>query len=148
MTSLDACTKSNTKRFTLAGVQTLGKVVNVYDGDTFTVAFDTLGLGFFLHNVRVLGIDAPEIKGKTPEEKAAAVAARDYLRGLIDGQIISLEITGEDKYGRLLGKVARHSDNLDISSAMLDSKHAVPYDGGTRKPFAPGDGAISISSDS
>lgn len=144
MTTLDACTKGNTKRFTLAGIRTLGKVVSVYDGDTFTVAFDTLDIGFFLHNVRILGIDAPEIKGKTIEEKTAAAAARDYLRGLIDGQIIDLEISGEDKYGRLLGRVARHSDKLDVSRAMLDSKHAAPYDGGTRKPFIAND---TISSD-
>jgi micrococcal nuclease len=144
MATLDTCTKDNTKRFTLAGVRTLGKVVSVYDGDTFTVAFDTLGIGFFLHQVRILGIDAPEIRGKTIEEKAAAAAARDYLRGLIDGRIIDLEIMDEDKYGRLLGRAARHSDGLDISSAMLNSKLVVTYDGGTRKPFIAND---PISSD-
>lgn len=137
MTSLTACTKTNTKRFTFAGTRALGKVVNVYDGDTITVAFDTFGLGFFLHSVRVLGIDSPEIKGKTSEEKVAAVAARDYLRDIIDGQLIDLEIAGEDKYGRLLGHVVRHSDGLDVATHMVDTLHAVKYDGGTRKSFAP-----------
>lgn len=139
MTSLDTCTKANTKRFTLAGIRVLGKVVSVYDGDTFTVAFNTFGLGFFLHNVRIIGIDAPEIKGKSVEEKTAAISARDYLRSIIDGHIVDLEIIGEDKYGRLLGIVTRHSDGLDIGQNMLDTCFVSKYDGGTRKPFAPAD---------
>lgn len=136
VSSLDACTKTNTPRFSFAGLRTSAKVVSVYDGDTITVAFDTMGLGFFLHNVRIAGIDSPEIKGKTAEEKAAAAASRDHLRTLIDGRLVDLEIIMTDKYGRLLANVTRTSDGLNISQNMLDSKHAAAYDGSTRKPFS------------
>lgn len=142
ITRLDSCTKSNTPRFSLAGVRTVAKVVSVYDGDTITVAFDTLGLGYFLHNVRILGIDTPEIKGKTSEEKAAAIAARDWMRGLVDGQLVDLDIATIDKYGRLLANVMRKSDGLNLSQNMIETRHAVPYDGTARKPFVSDDGSI------
>lgn len=136
---LENCTKTNTPRFSLAGLKTTAKVVSIYDGDTITAAFDTCGLGFFLHNIRILDIDSPEIKAKTQQEKTAAMESRDYLRSLIDGQLVDLQITMSDKYGRLLAHVKRKSDGLDISRAMLDSKHAVAYDGGARKPYVPND---------
>ena len=55
-----------------------GKVVKVYDGDTITVAtpLDNTRAPIYHFSVRLRGIDSPEIRGKTPEEKAAALKAR------------------------------------------------------------------------
>ena len=51
-----------------------GRVIKVYDGDTITIAsklpFDNSPL--YRLSVRLNGIDAPEIKGKTDDEKTAA----------------------------------------------------------------------------
>lgn len=132
--TLDECTAKNTPRWNFDGLKATGKVVSVYDGDTITVAFDTFGLGFFKHNVRLSGIDAPEMKGKTPEEKAAAVKSRDYLRVCCEGKEVTIDVKTTDKYGRLLASV--FAGGLDLSAAMLSSKNAVSYSGGTREPFS------------
>lgn len=131
--TLEQCTNHNTSKFGFKNLTTFAKVVRAYDGDTITVAFDTCGLGFYQHNVRLLGIDCPEIRGKTPEEKAAAIAARDYMRYLILDKIVLVYITGTDKYGRLLARVLLNGE--DVSDKMLAAGHAKPYLGGKREEW-------------
>ena len=133
--TLEECTKLNTPRWNFNGLKSVGRVVSVYDGDTVTIAFNTFGLGFFAHNVRLLGIDAPEMKSIIPGEKAAATKARDYLRSIVLDHNVSFEVSETDKYGRLLAKV--YVDSTNISDAMLSSKNAKPYGGGTRDAYAP-----------
>ena len=56
-----------------------GRVIKVYDGDTITIAsklpFDNSPL--YRLSVRLNGIDTPEIKGKTDDEKIAAKQVKD-----------------------------------------------------------------------
>lgn len=132
--TLDECTKANTPKWNFDGLKTVGKVISVYDGDTVTVAFDTFGLGFFAHNIRLTGIDAPEMRGD-PMEKAAAIRARDYLRSIVDGHQVVMSVVETDKYGRLLASL--QVGDLDISAAMLSSGNAKPYGGGAREPYVP-----------
>ena len=58
---------------------TSGHVIKVYDGDTITIAskmpYENSSL--FRFNVRLNGIDTPEIKSKDKNEKALAILARD-----------------------------------------------------------------------
>jgi endonuclease YncB( thermonuclease family) len=131
--ALDECTKANTPKWNFDGLKAVGKVISVYDGDTVTVAFNTFGLGFFAHNIRLTGIDAPEMRGNTAEEKAAAIKARDYLRSIVDGREVAMSVVTTDKYGRLLASLK--VGDLDISAAMLSSGNAKPYSGGTREPY-------------
>ena len=79
----------------------------VYDGDTLTVAARHARHGTpYLFKVRLAGIDAAEMRGGGPEEKVAAVAARDALREQVLGKIVTIVPTGEqEKYGRLLASV-------------------------------------------
>jgi endonuclease YncB( thermonuclease family) len=133
--NLEECTKENTSKWNFNGLSALGKVVSVYDGDTITIAFNTFGLGFFQHNIRLLGIDAPEMRGKSAEEKKAATEARDYLRSLVLGKEISFKVTETDKYGRLLASVTIKGQ--DVSGQMLSHGFAKPYSGGTREPYVP-----------
>lgn len=130
---LSECTKANTPKWNFDGLSVTAKVLSVYDGDTLTVAFDTFGLGFFQHNIRLSGIDAPEMKGKSPEEKSAAMNARDFLRATCLDKEVNVTVESTDKYGRLLASVT--IDEYDLSTMMLESKHAVPYSGGTREPY-------------
>jgi micrococcal nuclease len=131
--ALEECTRENTPKWNFNGLSAMGKVISVYDGDTVTIAFDTYGIGFFQHNVRLLGIDAPEIRGKSMEEKAAAIAARDHLRSLVLDKNVAFTVSSTDKYGRLL--VSMYIDKMNVSEAMLHAGHAKPYDGGTREPY-------------
>ena len=126
------CTTSNTPRF-MPDVRR-GKITAVYDGDTLTVAARHGRQGIaYRFNVRLSGIDAPEIRGAASvNEKRAAIAARDALRAATLGELVTLTVHGFDKYGRLLAAVA-HDHEGDMSQWMLEAGHARPYDGGKRE---------------
>lgn len=106
-----------------------GKVVKVYDGDTITIAA-CLDDKCYKFSTRLLGIDTPEIRGKSVKEKALAIDARDYLKTMIFGKMVELRKVSYDKYGRLLANV--YFENKSISDLMIEKKYAVPYDGGTK----------------
>jgi endonuclease YncB( thermonuclease family) len=109
-----------------------GKVIKVYDGDTITIAAklpNTLG-PIYRFSVRLLGIDSPEIKGKTFKEKELAVISRDILSQLIMGKIVYLRNVSMEKYGRILADV--YLGDLHVNDWMLKNGYAIPYDGGTK----------------
>ena len=82
-------------------------VVKVYDGDTITIAatVERCSSTFYKFSVRLTRIDTPEIKGKTDDEKQAAIKARDTLSQKILNKKVSLKDIKYDKYGRLLAEV-------------------------------------------
>jgi len=110
-----------------------GYVIKVYDGDTITIAsklpYNESSLYRF--PVRLNGIDAPEIKGKTDDEKISAQAAKQALENLILHKTVVLKNIQQEKYGRILADV--YLEQLNLNKWMLDNKYAVPYDGGTKK---------------
>ena len=109
-----------------------GRVIKVYDGDTFTLAgylpYESSPLYRF--SVRLNGIDCAEIKGKSEEEKQCAILARTELDRLIMHKMVQLKNVKNEKYGRLLADV--YIDDLHVNQHMLDKGLAVIYDGGTK----------------
>lgn len=110
-------------------------ITEVYDGDSVSADID---LGFHVwikdEKLRLLGIDAPEVKGDT---KVAGLAARDALRARVLGREIILctvkDGSGNDrreKFGRYLAKIYI-GDEL-INDWMIGAGFAVKYDGGPR----------------
>ena len=112
---------------------TSGHVIKVYDGDTITIAskmpYENSQL--FRFNVRLNGIDTPEIKSKDENEKALAKKARDSLSQLIMNKNIALKNVKNEKYGRILADV--YLDDLHINKWMIEKQFAVEYDGKTKK---------------
>ena len=110
-----------------------GRVTKVYDGDTITIAsklpFDNSPL--YRLSVRLNGIDTPEIKGKTDDEKIAAKQVKDALSVLILNKRVSLKNIQTEKYGRILADV--YIGELHINQWLITEKYAVKYDGGTKK---------------
>ena len=110
-----------------------GRVIKVYDGDTITIAsklpFDNSPL--YRLSVRLNGIDTPEIKGKTEDEKTAAKQVKDALSVLILNKRVSLKNIQTEKYGRILADV--YIGELHINQWLITEKYAVKYDGGTKK---------------
>ena len=110
-----------------------GRVIKVYDGDTITIAaklpFDNSPL--YRLSVRLNGIDTPEIKGKTEDEKTAAKQVKDALSNLILNKRVSLKNIQTEKYGRILADV--YIGELHINQWLITEKYAVKYDGGTKK---------------
>lgn len=131
MEYLDKITYENTIPF--IPPITSGKVVKVYDGDTFTLAAKLPNTDgpVYRFTVRLNGIDTPEIKGKTATEKELAKRARDALSSLIMNKIIILKNIETEKYGRLLADV--YVEDIHINEYMVVNKYAVKYDGGTKE---------------
>ena len=109
-----------------------GKVIKVYDGDTITIASvlpNTIE-PIYRFSIRLNGIDTPEIRGKTLEEKELAIQVRDALTEKIYGKMVELRNVDNEKYGRILAEV--YLENENINQWLVDENMAVTYDGGKK----------------
>jgi micrococcal nuclease len=112
------------------------KVDRVVDGDTVDLFID-LGFGIY-HKVRVrlYGVNTPESRTTDLVEKAAGLAAKDYVSDWIQGHpsvFIKTVKDNTEKYGRILGYL--YSDEkmtACLNDDLIDSGHAVAYFGGAR----------------
>ena len=74
-------------------------------------------------------------------EKEAAIKARDFLIDQIgEEKFIIVVFSKNDKWGRPLARFYKSYLDIpkkkSINQAMIDSGHAVPYDGGKKVVFA------------
>lgn len=117
-------------------------LVACHDGDTCTFDLaETHPMGRIVwkaQTIRLLGVDAPELKGKCPEETTLAAKARDRMvalvRGAADWQVrIAMKADGprREKYGRLLGTVL--VDGKDAGAILVAEGLAHEYRTGRRK---------------
>jgi endonuclease YncB( thermonuclease family) len=96
-----------------------GHVIRVKDGDSFLMRS-----GGLTYEVRMYGIDAPELKQPYGKQSAKA------LRKIIQNKNIKLIKSGSDHYGRLIGKI--YIDKAYINLKMVKHGHAHWY-----KKYAP-----------
>ncbi len=109
------------------------KVVKVYDGDTFTVeAYPWPGLEAKA-SVRVNGVDTPEIRGKCDAEKQKAIEAREFVKGLILGEVVFLEHVKHGKYaGRVIADV-KLENGENLAEKIINQGLGREYHGGSRE---------------
>lgn len=108
------------------------RVVEVLDGDTFLAEAHVWPGQSIRVNVRIRGIDAPEMKSRCAVEYSAALEARDMLAELLqDGEVSISNIGGAKYYGRVLADVSTR-DGRTVGATMLDLGLARPYGGGRR----------------
>jgi len=107
-------------------------VVDVLDGDTF-VADALVWPGQTIRvNIRIRGIDAPEMKSRCTEERLAAEKARDALAALLgEGSVSISNIAGAKYYGRVPADVETIS-GVDVAPVLLSAALVRPYKGGRR----------------
>jgi endonuclease YncB( thermonuclease family) len=142
-------------RFSLYGLETFGKVVSIYDGDTFDLSFvvsleklscdrplskktkgvccqcqkDSNQSILLRMKCRLDGLDARELKSEGGQK------AKEILESFIQNKIVRVELGNNDKYGRLLVKV-----HIDINGEpkVLNEhlkcfkEYFVYYDGGKK----------------
>lgn len=96
--------------------------VRTIDGDTFVAAMKIWPGLTAQETIRVLGVNAPEMKGATRE---AAVKSRSFVAHWLDQGDVRVYVCQRDAFGRLLGTVTRGSENL--TTLLLDGGYAVPY---------------------
>jgi micrococcal nuclease len=107
------------------------EVLRVIDGDTLTVRAKIWIGQELTTNVRLLGVNAPELSGDCDEERMLAEAARRFLAERVEGRPVTLRNIALDKFGGRVVAVVEDGAG-DIGSALLAARLAVPYDGGRR----------------
>ena len=110
------------------------KIRRVVDGDTIDVdidlGFDTWKCG---ERIRLFGVDCPECRSRDKEEKAAGLAAKDFVKRLLhDGGTYTLTTKEKGKFGRYLG-VIMLSDKTSVNAALVSENLAVPYHGQSKQ---------------
>jgi endonuclease YncB( thermonuclease family) len=126
------CTYQNTPPFTPTFTE--AKVVKIYDGDTLHVVALIEGKPHRFM-IRMYGYDSPELKSKDPNEKSAAIKARDFLASRINGKIVNVKIYPiKEKFGRILADLSDQEGV--INSWMIKNGHGKPYFGGTKEGFS------------
>ena len=108
-------------------------VTGAYDGDTIEVSAELWPGLTWGGSVRVLGVDAPEIRGQCAREREVALRARDMVRGLLVGELVLLADVKDDKYGGRVDAVVLLEDGRDLAAIPIAAGLGRPYDGGSRE---------------
>lgn len=90
---------------------------------------DTLRCGS--ERIRVIGVDAPEMRGACPREVRLARSARDRLARLA-ARGVTIEPRGRDRYRRLLA-VVRDREGRDVAQTLIAEGLARPCHGRGRR---------------
>lgn len=97
-------------------------VVRVIDGDTIEVDCD---VGFCLSQtmrLRLLGIDAAELRTKDPVERVMGRAAKEALVVLLEGRDVVLRTEKADSFGRYLADV--WLGEMNVSDWLVANEYA------------------------
>ena len=110
------------------------KVIKVIDGDTVKVWHNSVPQHLQETNVRLAGIDTPEIKGKCEKEKELAVKAKKLIEDTLNSaNNVKFDVIDRDKYGRYL--VVVHADSININKLLIDKGLAYEYYGSTKQSW-------------
>lgn len=109
-----ACGGQKDGHFAVKPVQVVGECLYVYDGDTVL-----MNMNGEKRKIRLYGIDAPELSQEFGDK------SRALLSRLIEKQRITVNVMGEDRYGRAIGVI--YIGGLDINAVMLKNGAAWHY---------------------
>ena len=108
------------------------EVVHVRDGDTVEItAYPWPGFTPTTA-IRLADIDTPELRAKCPEEKIAALAAKDFLTEILTDEVTITNLRYGKYAGRHIGEIIT-SKGVNVSESMIKNGHARAYSGGKRK---------------
>lgn len=148
-------TAANTPTFGLDGKSFIARLVDVHDGDTVTVVAEVFPTYVFKLNIRLIGIDAPEMTSKDPQVKLLAEQARTRVVSLLTTaqphghltralmihllnqqvHMVYIRCKKMDKYGRVLAEIARDEHEPHVGLVLLREGLARPYGGGKKDLF-------------
>jgi endonuclease YncB( thermonuclease family) len=131
--------------FSLKGINSQARVVNIIDGDTVVVILNIFN-GFYKFYTRLINIDTCEIhssnlelkeKGNTAKYRVIELITKNKYNNLSKKDIIkilnenvyivNIECDDFDKYGRLLANI--FVDEKNIGDILVDEKLAYRYYG-------------------
>lgn len=146
--------KTNTKFFSLEDKSCWARVVSIHDADTITCVLNIHDFEnkFYKFNIRLAGIDSPEITSKNKDLQNLAIKARNRLFQIITTKnyekkeqkeldmlldqevyLVFLKCMKFDKYGRVLADIYKNEfDESSINEILLKEKVVYPYNGKTK----------------
>lgn len=114
------------------------EVTDVLDGDTLAVRVQIWIGQEVITDVRIAGIDAPELRGQCPAERQKAIAAKQELRRLLRNNRAVLSDIKLEKYaGRVLATV-KATDGTLAAEHLIKAGLARDYHGGKRGGWCEG----------
>ena len=143
----------NTPTFSLKGLKTYGRIVNVIDGDTIDIVIPFFnGEHFYKISTRLIGIDTCEVHSHNEKIKEKGLEAKSRLIELLLNDniivignkkqikqifndnliIVWIECDDFDKYGRLLANIYLDKESQSISEILVHENLAYRYDGSTK----------------
>jgi len=156
---LSKCNIDDIPEFSLNGIRTIGKIVDVYDGDTCKIILAN-GDVFMRFNCRLKFIDTPEMKPLKNKpnreiEIKNAIKCRNKLLQLttncqikmedtftkpqikkllkLNNKVVQVQCHEFDKYGRLLVEI--YDNNKTVNNILVEEGFAKSYDGGSKDVF-------------
>jgi micrococcal nuclease len=97
------------------------KIINVVDGDTVDAVID---LGFHIkttQRLRLLGVDAPELRGPKAKPESAQ-AAKIYVMDKLMAKEVNVRTLKSDSFGRWLALI--EVDGIDFNAQLIYDGHA------------------------
>lgn len=103
-------------------------VKSIYDGDTIRVDID-LGFGIIFsdQSIRLLGIDAPEVRG---EQRLQGLSSRNFVVERIPvGSSVTVQTIKDhkEKFGRYLATIYYGDEQKNLNEELIHSGMAKPY---------------------
>jgi micrococcal nuclease len=109
-------------------------VLNVHDGDSFTVLAHMWPEQYIKTHVRVAGVDTPEINGRCERERELARQAKGVtVKFLENGAPIAIRNIKLDKYAGRVDADVVNARGDTLAAALFKAKLAHPYNGGTKR---------------
>jgi endonuclease YncB( thermonuclease family) len=113
-------------------------IIKVIDGDSIRAKID-LGFDISLEKIiRLLDVDAPEVRTLNGEVKKYGLRAKEKLEEYLTLEDDSSKLVfhsttyGDDKYGRLLGKIYKEGSSYTANEYLLLNEYAWYYTGEKR----------------
>lgn len=129
------------RKFSFDGFDTYAKVIKVHDADTVTLLFEYKD-EIIKYNIRIDGIDAPELHSKIPEEAALSKKGKEYLSNLLLYTIVRVRFKDFDKYGRILSDIyiltsptSKSFQESNVSQLLIQGGYVRVYNGGTKEKW-------------
>ena len=114
------------------------KLERVVDGDTCDALID-LGFNTWAkRRIRFMGVDAWESRTRNKEEKVKGLAAKAYVKDLLENSDegkFSIISHGRGKYGRVLGELFVKGHDTSVNELLKENGHAYEYHGEKKKVF-------------
>lgn len=108
---------------------------NVHDTDTISVLFK-YNQEVIKYNIRLMGLDAPELKSKDLNERELCIKGTEYLKQLILNKLIKVKTYKTDKYGRMLGSISTLDTNpININEDLIKKGYCREYYGDAKKDW-------------